>query len=62
MKNDHLSVIGLVFWVLTGETNWKGKSEAKREACKGENPAAPFQVIQAIFMPFQVHFKCSSCP
>ena len=32
MKKDHKRAFGLVFWVLTGETQFKGKSEAKRGA------------------------------
>ena len=45
MKKDHKSGLDLSFGVHMGETNSKGKSEAKREACKGENSAAPFQAI-----------------
>ena len=56
-----LKCIGLVFWVHMVETNLRGKSGAKRNQSKGENSAAPFREIQVILMPFQVHFKCSSC-
>ena len=62
MKKDKKKCLGLVFWVHTGETNWRGKSGEKRKQSKGENFVAPFQEIQAILMPFQVYFKCSSCP
>ena len=61
-----LKCIGLVFWVLTGETSLKGKSEEKREAkrklARETTSPAPVQAFQVILMPFQVHFKCSSCP
>ena len=60
MKKDHKRAIGLVFWVHTGETNLRDKSGVKRKQSKGENSAAPFQEIQVILMPFQVHFKSIS--
>ena len=66
MEKDHLSAIGLDLGVLTGETQFKGKSEAKKGAlhahAREKKLAAPFQAIQVILMPSQVHFKCSSCP
>ena len=62
MKKDNKSALELSFGVHTGETKWKGKSEAKVEQKRRQFTTAPVQDFQVIFMPFQVHFKCSSCP
>ena len=62
MKKDHLSAIGLVLGVHTGEIKFKSKSKEKREAYKGENLEAPLQAKQVILMPFQVFIMSMKCP
>ena len=65
-----LKCIGLVFWVLTGETSLKGKSEekkgSKKEACRGDNFSSPCPSFSsdshAISSPFQVFIMSMKCP
>ena len=65
MKKYHLSAFVLASWVHMGRTKFGREKEAKRGEKKEARETkfcSPFQVIQVILMPFQVNFKCASCP